>query len=109
MLKIYNLEGQSGKPVVNQFVIEDGSKTWFQSYDSIIIEIDRESQKMTVGRDWDYSRTTTKYLKIFLNEEMAWSSKEVEEFKKKLRKAQSSGNNEFVYDGFSVIYDKDLR
>lgn len=44
-MKVYNLEGKSGRAVANQFVIEDGSKTWFQSYDSVIIEIDRESQK----------------------------------------------------------------
>lgn len=108
-MKVYNLEGKSGRAVVNQLVIDEGSKTWFKSYDSVIIEIDRECQKITVGRDWDYSITTGKCLKIFLKEKLWWSDEAVLEFKKKLKKAQSSGNNEFVYDGFSVIYDKDLR
>lgn len=108
-MKVRMLKRPRGTAMVNQLVINEGRKTWFQSYDSVIIEIDREYQKITVGRDWDYSITTTRCLKQFLNEEMQWSSEEVDEFKKKLRKAQYSGNNEFVYDGFSVIYDKDLR
>lgn len=108
-MKVRNLEGIRGRAIVNQFVIDDGRKTTFQSYDSVIIEIDRECQKITVGRDWDYSITTIKCLKIFLKETLWWSDEAVLEFKKKLKKAQSSGNNEFVYDGFSVIYDKDLR
>lgn len=108
-MKVRNLEGKSGRAVPNQFVINEGRKTWFQSYDSVIIEIDREYQKITVGRDWDYSITTMKYLKIFLKEELWWSDEAVLEFKKKLKKAQSSGNNEFVYGGLSVIYDAGLR
>ena len=108
-MKVYNLEGKSGRAVANQFVIKDDNRKVFQSYDSTIIEIDRELQKITVGRDWDYSITTTRYLKQFLNEEMTWSSKEVEEFKKKLRKSQYSDDNIFVFNNFSIIYDGDLR
>lgn len=44
-MKVRNLEGKSGRAVPNQFVINEGRKTWFQSYDSVIIEIDREYQK----------------------------------------------------------------
>lgn len=44
-MKVRNLEGTRGNVVVNQFVIEEGRKTWFQSYDSIIVEIDRENEK----------------------------------------------------------------
>lgn len=108
-MKVRMLKRPSGTSMVNQLVINEGRKTWFQSYDSTIIEIDRELQKITVGCDWDYSITTTRCLKQFLNEEMHWSSKEVDEFKKKLRKAQSSDDNIFVFNNFSIIYDKDLR
>lgn len=62
-----------------------------------------------MGCDWDYSRTTTKYLKIFLEQELGLFSDEVEEFKKKLRKAQSSTDNIFVFGGYSVVYDAGLR
>ena len=108
-MKVRMLKRPRGTAMVNQLVINEGRKTWFQSYDSVIIEIDREYQKITVGRDWDYSITTTRYLKQFLNEEMQWSSKEVDEFKKKLRKAQSSDDNIFVFNNFSIIYDENLR
>lgn len=108
-MKVKNLEGIRGKAIVNQFVIDEGRTTWFQSYDSIIVEINREDEKITVGCDWDYSRTTTKYLKIFLEQELGPFSDEVEEFKKKLRKAQSSTDNIFVFGGYSVVYDAGLR
>lgn len=37
-MKVKNLEGIRGKAIVNQFVIDEGRTTWFQSYDSIIVE-----------------------------------------------------------------------
>lgn len=65
------------KDVKNQFIIEDGHKVVFQSYDSFICEIQvREIQGnriIKVGKNWDYSRTTMKYLKWFL-EEYLWDS-----------------------------------
>lgn len=86
-MKVRRLKSPRGATMVNQLVIDEGSKTWFQSYDSVIIEIDRECQKITVGRDWDYSITTIKCLKIFLKEKLWWSDEAVLEFKKKLKKS----------------------
>lgn len=108
-MKVRQLKRPRGTVVVNQFIIDEERKTWFQSYDSVIIEIDREYQKITVGRDWNYSMTTTKYLKQFLNEELCWNNEEVEEFKKKLRKARSSMDSIFVFNNFSVVYDANLK
>ena len=108
-MKVRNLEGIRGTIIRNQFVIDEGQKIWFQSYDSVIVEIDREHQKITIGRDWDYSRTTTKYLKVFLNQELYWCGDEVEEFKKKLRKVQSSADNIFVFNNYSIVYNAGLR
>lgn len=108
-MKVRQLKRPRGTVVVNQFIIDEGRKTWFQSYDSIIIEIDRECQKIIVGCDWDYSMTTKKYLKQFLNEELCWNNEEAEEFKKKLRKAQSSMGNTFVFNNYSIVYDAGLR
>lgn len=62
-MKVRMLKRPRGMAMVNQLVINEGRKTWFQSYDSVIIEIDREYQKIIVGRDWDYSITTTRCLK----------------------------------------------
>lgn len=48
-MKVKNLEGIRGKAIVNQFVIDEGRTTWFQSYDSIIVEINREDEKNNRG------------------------------------------------------------
>ena len=37
---VSNMIGNTGQPVVNQFVVTDGDKKWFQSYDTIIAVID---------------------------------------------------------------------
>ena len=81
-MKVYNLESpRSGKPVANQFIIEDGDKRVFQSYDTTIA-IERpvyeiidgeviESGDYEVLLDeyyWNYSRTTSKYRNEFLGE-----------------------------------------
>jgi hypothetical protein len=73
MLKVYNMESpRTGKAVANQYVIcENGEhmrKTTFQSYDSMIVEIDHVRSTITFGRDWDYSNTTRKYRNAFLTE-----------------------------------------
>ena len=73
MLKVYNMESpRTGKAVANQYIIcENGEhtrKTTFQSYDSMIVEIDHVKSTITFGRDWDYSNTTRKYRNAFLTE-----------------------------------------
>ncbi len=51
----------------NQFIIRGGNSITFQSYDSTIAVI--EDRVLTLGRDWDYSRTTLKHLYLFLDDE----------------------------------------
>lgn len=73
MLKVSNMESpRTGKAVANQYIIcENGEytrKTTFQSYDSMIVEIDHVKSTITFGRDWDYSNTTRKYRNAFLAE-----------------------------------------
>lgn len=54
--------------VKNQFIItDDNGNRFFQSYDSIIIKIDKDN-KITLGKHWNYSVTTAKYRNLFLNE-----------------------------------------
>ena len=64
-MKVRNLENRQGRNVVNQFVIFDGDKIYFQSYESLVAVWNEKTCKLKLGRDWDYSRTTVKYLKIF--------------------------------------------
>lgn len=106
-MKVYNLEGQSGRAVVNQFVIKDGDRKVFQSYDSTIVEVKWYTDfcEVNIGYDWDYSRTTSKYFKIFLMDEVGFTDKEVEQIKKELRK----GCDTITIDCFAVYYCEGMR
>lgn len=107
MLKVYNLEGQSGRPVVNQFVIKDDNRKVFQSYDSTIVEAKWHDVfcEVNIGRDWDYSRTTTKYFKMFLINEVGFTDEEVETIKKQLRK----GHDWFGVGRFVIRYYEGMQ
>lgn len=70
MMKVRNMTSErSGREVANQFIIEADRKTMFQSYDSPIVQIDRENKVITVYEDWDYSNTTGKYRNQFMDNE----------------------------------------
>jgi len=54
--------------VKNQFVFTDtetGEK-FLQSYDSIIVK--KHKGKITIGKNWNCSKTTSKYRNLFLGE-----------------------------------------
>ena len=71
-MKIMNMNStRTNKPVANQFVFIDADKIVFQSYESICCIIEKTAKgigRITLGRDWDYSVTTCKYLFAFLRE-----------------------------------------
>lgn len=50
----------------NQFVIETDNEITFQSYNSTICKFNKNDGSVTLGKNWDYSRTTHKYLCAFL-------------------------------------------
>lgn len=106
-MKVYNLEGQSGRAVVNQFVIKDDNRKVFQSYDSAIVEVKWHTDfcEVNIGYNWDYSRTTSKYFKIFLMDEVGFTDEEVEQIKKELRK----GHNYILVNRFIIHYCEDMR
>ena len=54
MLKVENMKSPAtGRKVANQFILTDtdSGKTTFQSYDSMIVEIDDSTDTITVGKD----------------------------------------------------------
>lgn len=106
-MKVYNLVGNSGRAVANQFVIKDDNRKVFQSYDSTIVECEYTDTQcnIIIGYDWDYSRTTTKYLKMFLMDEIGLTDEEVEQIKKELRK----GHNRIAIGRFIIYYCEDMR
>ncbi len=67
----------SGRAVANQFIIRNNGRTYFQSYNSIIvcknfgggIELDKNY--------WDYSTTTGRYRNQFLNETKRETEKKI--------------------------------
>ena len=51
----------------NQFHLYGEGKDILQSYDSKVVEI-TYTGLITLGEDWDYSTTTSKYVYLFLEE-----------------------------------------
>ena len=63
--------------VKNQFVLrDDQGNTFFQSYNSIIVKRDINGV-ITLGNDWDYSKTTGRYRNLFLNETKQETEKKI--------------------------------
>jgi len=91
-MKVEQLINNRGNGAVNQFVIKTNKAYYFQSYDSMIAKYDRKSGVITLGRDWDYSKTTMKHLNIFLDDYCYKSGMN----KKRIEKAIADG--EIVYD-----------
>ena len=69
-MKVRNMTSpRSGREVANQFCIYGENKTVFQSYSSTIVTLDYENKVISLGEDWDYSRTTGRYRNQFFEEQ----------------------------------------
>jgi len=88
-MKVTNMISPQGNKVVNQYIIETNQGKYFQSYESMIAFIpnnprklyldNRDNKKWNILLDetyWDYSRTSLKYLNIFLG---TTSKKQIEQ------------------------------
>lgn len=73
-MKVTNLRSSRGNKVPNQYSIETGNSIIFQSYDSIIAEVSRGVIYLDPVY-YNYSKTTSKYLYMFLN----MNKKEIQE------------------------------
>lgn len=67
-IKVENMQSSNGNDVPNQFMIKTNEGTYFQSYNSIIAFIPCNGDKIQLGKNWDYSKTTGKYRNQFLGE-----------------------------------------
>lgn len=66
-MHVQNITNNKGNKAVNQFELQDNNTRVFQSYNSTIVKI--ENGKVFLDeRYWNYSKTTSKHRKIFLNE-----------------------------------------
>ena len=68
-MKVFNMTSSKGNKIANQFIINDEyNNQLFQSYNSIIAKRYTNGMVELDKKYWDYSRTTSKYRNIFLNE-----------------------------------------
>ena len=65
-MKVSNMISSNGNKVPNQFIIERDTKTVFQSYNTIVA-IKENGNVILDSNALEYSNTTLKYLKQFLN------------------------------------------
>lgn len=65
-MKVENLTNKQGNKQANQFIITDGNKVSFQSYDSLICEI--ENDCITFTQKYNFSPTTSKHRNTFLSD-----------------------------------------
>lgn len=60
---------RSGRPIANQHIIYSKDYRVFQSYNSIIVAINKSTGQVYLNRTyWNYSKTTSRYRAVFLGE-----------------------------------------
>ena len=103
------LNQRTGNTVSNQFVIDSSRYSFFQSYDSLVAVYDKKERSITLGQAWNYSKTTLKYLKIWLESDAfnAWAyirdRYAGRTFSETIRKAMAAGVIEYDCDIAGVI------
>ena len=65
MMRVEQMINNRGNGAMNQFIIEGDGHLVFQSYNSMIADVDYTTKTITIGRDYDYSNTTGKHRNIF--------------------------------------------
>ena len=65
---VQNIIGLNGNGVVNQFVIDTTNFKYFQSYQSVVVRIDKQTRQVVLSSHWNYSVTTSKYVYKFLRD-----------------------------------------
>ena len=67
-MKVENLTSSNGNKIANQLRIEHSGEIFFQSYESIIVKIDKKGRVFLDKEYWDFSYTTRRYRNVFLRE-----------------------------------------
>lgn len=100
-MKVTNITNSRGRKVANQFIITDGNVYTFQSYNSVIAIVDFDNSIITLGSDWNYSTTTSRYRNKFFEvlglDELTDTAS--------IREAIENG----VVAGYKVVYKEDLK
>lgn len=96
MLVSNMISNRSGRAVANQYIINAGTTTIFQSYESEIVAIDRETKTITVFPDWNYSKTTAKYRAAFMRDMGILSMISSKDFEKAMKDCK-------IPEGFTIV------
>lgn len=100
-MKVTNITNSRGRKVPNQFMIENGNIYTFQSYNSVIAVVDFDNSIITIGGDWNYSTTTSRYRNRFFEtlglDELSNTAN--------VREAIKNGG----VAGYKVVYGEDLK
>lgn len=100
-MKVTNITNSRGRKVPNQFIIENGNVYTFQSYNSVVAVVNFDNSTITLGSDWNYSTTTSRYRNKFFEglglDELGNTES--------VRKAINDG--EIV--GYTVVYEEGLK
>ena len=68
-MKVFNMVSSKGNKIANQFIINDEyNNQLFQSYNSIIAKRYTNGMVELDKKYWNFSKTTSKYRNMFLDE-----------------------------------------
>lgn len=87
-MRVENLNGYA-----NQFVIDNDKETTFQSYNSEICSIFDNRVLKLVSTMWDYSVTTRRHFKAFINEYTPFTYENKQQW---LKEIESNDNIEVI-------------
>lgn len=93
----------------NQYVLRDGKGIIFQSYNSIIAVYNYDDKTLTLGKDWDYSTTTSKHLYLFIDDYVDTLTDEGYLLSSEIRSTSNKRKliNKYIEKGI-INYEEDL-
>lgn len=91
---VQNMTSTNGNKVANQFIIDtatkDGSYITFQSYEATICKYYIFSNKLILNDNiWDYSNTTRKYFKQFIDEHTPFTYETKKQFEELIKSSDN--------------------
>ena len=96
----------------NQFVITGEEEIIFQSYESTIAIIDLKNGQLKLGYCWDYSKTTSKHLYLFINDYFYNFNDEIRQWLKEYDFFDTSNKRKVINELINqniIKYDENLR
>lgn len=98
-MRVEQMINNRGNGAMNQFVIYgDNGEITFQSYESMIVKVDKNNKKLFIGDDYNYSVTTSKHRKIFFEKYVPYALEDLADTKT-LEKAIKNG----CYNGYKIV------